>query len=137
MADGWNSGRGDEFAAAFAEEGDLVGFDGTHLKGRQEIAEFHQRLFDTVLQGARMEIQVKEIRFLRSDVALLHSTSQTTMAGQPEAAPERDSIQTIVAIKEGAEWRIAAFQNTRIQSWSGTEGPQEVLEQLEQIRQRR
>jgi uncharacterized protein (TIGR02246 family) len=35
--DGWNRGSGEAFAAPFAEDGDLVGFDGTHLKGRQEI----------------------------------------------------------------------------------------------------
>jgi predicted ester cyclase len=32
MIDSWNRGSGDDFAAPFAEDGDLVGFDGTHLK---------------------------------------------------------------------------------------------------------
>lgn len=27
---------------------------------------------------------------------------------------ERDSIQTLVAVKRGDEWRLAAFQNTRV-----------------------
>jgi uncharacterized protein (TIGR02246 family) len=37
LMDGWNSGSGKVFATPFAENGDLIGFDGTHLKGRQEI----------------------------------------------------------------------------------------------------
>jgi short-subunit dehydrogenase len=41
MMHGWNQGSGEAFAAVFAEDGDLIGFDGTHLKGRQEIARFH------------------------------------------------------------------------------------------------
>ena len=49
--DRWNRGGGQAFAAPFAEDGDLVGFDGTHLKGRQEITSFHQQLFDTYLKG--------------------------------------------------------------------------------------
>jgi hypothetical protein len=40
MIDGWNNGNGEAFASPFAKDADLVGFDGTHLKGRQEIASF-------------------------------------------------------------------------------------------------
>jgi uncharacterized protein (TIGR02246 family) len=32
LLDGWNNGSGEAFAAPFAEDGDLVGFDGTHLR---------------------------------------------------------------------------------------------------------
>jgi uncharacterized protein (TIGR02246 family) len=42
MVDGWNRGNGEAFAAPYAEDGDLVGFDGTYLKGRREIASFHR-----------------------------------------------------------------------------------------------
>jgi uncharacterized protein (TIGR02246 family) len=45
VIDGWNAGSGDAFAAPFEEDADQVGFDGTHFKGRKEIASFHQDLF--------------------------------------------------------------------------------------------
>jgi ketosteroid isomerase-like protein len=64
LMDGWNSGSGEAFAAPFAEDGDLVGFDGTHLKGRQEIASFHQQLFDTYVKGSRLVGKVRSVRFL-------------------------------------------------------------------------
>ena len=73
LMDGWNKGSGEAFAAPFAEDGDLVGFDGTHLKGRQEITSFHQQLFDTYVKGSRLVGKVKKIRFLTSDVALMHT----------------------------------------------------------------
>jgi len=31
LMDAWNEGSGEAFAAVFAEGGDLIGFDGTHL----------------------------------------------------------------------------------------------------------
>lgn len=34
LVDGWNAASGDAFAAPFEEDGLLVGFDGTHFKGR-------------------------------------------------------------------------------------------------------
>ena len=39
--DAWNKGSGEGFAAVFTEDGDLVAFDGTHFRGRKEIAPWH------------------------------------------------------------------------------------------------
>ena len=115
LMDGWNKGSGDAFASVFTEDGDLIGFDGTHLKGREEIAPFHQQLFDKWLKGSRLVGQVKDVRFLSPDVALMHAVGGTVMRGKTDPVPERDSIQTLVAIRqEDGEWRLAAFQNTRL-----------------------
>ncbi len=114
LMDGWNKGSGEAFASVFTEDGDLVGFDGTHVKGREEIASFHQPLFDKWLKGTRLVGQVKQVRFLGPDVALMHAVGGTVMRGQAEPAPERDSIQTLVATKHSGEWYLAAFQNTRL-----------------------
>ena len=115
LMDGWNQGSGAAFAAVFTEDGDLVGFDGTHLKGRQEIAPFHQQLFDKWLKGSRLVGQVKDVRLLHPDIAVMHAVGGTVMRGKSEPSPERDSIQTLVATRqEGDEWRLAAFQNTRL-----------------------
>ncbi|MHB9133560.1 MAG: SgcJ/EcaC family oxidoreductase [Armatimonadota bacterium] len=137
LMDAWNAGSGDAMAALYTADGDLIGFDGTHFIGREEIATFHQRLFDTVMQGSRLVGDVRDVRFLCPEVAVLHATGQTIMPGQTAPTQERDSIQTIVAVKEDGVWRIAAFQNTRIQSWQGQTGPHELLGQLEEIRKRR
>jgi uncharacterized protein (TIGR02246 family) len=114
LMDGWNRGSGDAFAAAFADDGDLIAFDGTHFKGRQEIAPFHQQLFDRWLEGTRLVGQVEHMRFLSHDVALIHAIGGTIMRGKTEPSPERDSIQTLVATRQNGEWRLAAFQNTRV-----------------------
>lgn len=114
LMEGWNRGSGAEFAAVFAEDGDLVAFDGTHFEGRQEIATFHQELFDKWMKGTRLVGRVKDVRFLSSDVALMHAVGGTMMRGKAEPSPERDSIQTLVAVRRGGEWRLAAFQNTRL-----------------------
>src|ERR671911_3177885 len=115
LMDGWNQGSGDAFAAVFTEGGDLVGFDGTHLKGRQEIAPFHQQLFGKWMKGSRLVGQVKDVRLLHPDIAVMHAVGSTVMRGKSEPVPERDSIQTLVATRqEGDDWRLAAFQNTRL-----------------------
>jgi uncharacterized protein (TIGR02246 family) len=115
LMDGWNQGSGDAFAAVFTKDGDLVAFDGTHFKGREEIAPFHQELFDKWLKGTRLVGRVEDVRFLSPDVALMHAIGGTVMRGKSEPSPERDSIQTLIATRqEDDQWRLAAFQNTRL-----------------------
>ncbi len=114
LMDGWNRGSGAAFASAFTQDGDLVAFDGTHFKGRKEIAPFHQQLFEEWLRGSRLVGEVESVRFLGPDVALMHAVGSTIMPGKSEPSPERDSIQTLVATREDGEWRLAAFQNTRV-----------------------
>jgi uncharacterized protein (TIGR02246 family) len=62
LMDGWNKGSGEAFAAPFAGDGDLVGMDGTHLKGRQEFISFNQQLFDTYVKGSRLVGKVRSVR---------------------------------------------------------------------------
>lgn len=114
LMDGWNQGSGEAFASPFAADGELIGFDGTHLRGRREIAVFHQPLFDKWLKGTRLVGEAKSVRFLSRDVALVHAVGGTVMPGKSTPAPERDSIQTLVATRRDGEWRLEAFQNTRV-----------------------
>jgi len=75
---------------------------------------FCQPLFDKWLKGTRLVGEVESVRFLSPDVALLHVLGGTVMREKSRPSPERDSIQTLVAIKRSGEWRLAAFQNTRV-----------------------
>ncbi len=67
--------------------------------------------------------QVKDVRFLSPDVALMHAVGGTVMRGKSEPVPERDSIQTLVATRQDDEWRLAAFQNTRLHPIDSSAGP--------------
>ena len=120
LLDGWNEGSGSAFAAPFAEDGDLVAFDGTHFEGREEISAFHQELFDRWMKGTRLVGEVRDVRFLGPDAAVVHAVGGTVMRGKTEPSPERDSIQTLVATREDDGWRLAAFQNTRVRPIVGS-----------------
>jgi uncharacterized protein (TIGR02246 family) len=130
LMDGWNAASGYAFAAPFEEDGDLVGFDGTHIKGRQEIASFHQHLFDMFLKGSRLIGKVRSMRFLTSNVAVMHAVGGTVMAEQSDLEPERNSVQTLVAVKRNGKWSLAAFQNTRATYMGRLEESQKLTEEL-------
>ena len=134
MMDGWNKGSGEAFSAPFEEDGEQVGFDGTHLKGRQHIASFHQQLFDTFVKGSRLVGKVRSLRFLTPDVAIMHTIGGTIMAGQTDVEPERNSVQVFTAKKDDrGNWRIAAFANIRAQYIGRPEQSQELTEELRSL----
>jgi uncharacterized protein (TIGR02246 family) len=115
--DGWNAGNGKAFAAPYTEDSDYIGFDGTYLKGCQEIASLHQMLFDKFLKGNRLVGKIRSIRFLTSDIAIVVAVGGTVMAGQSDIDSERNSVHMLVAIKQNANWRFTAFQNSRALYW--------------------
>lgn len=69
--DAWNAVDAPAFAAPLTDEADFVAFEGTHLKGRREIGSFHREIFDTVVKEARLEGEVKFVRFLSAALAVM------------------------------------------------------------------
>jgi hypothetical protein len=62
----------------------------------------------------------------------MHAVGGTVMAGQSDIDPERNSIHTLVAVKRGPEWHLAAFQNTRAQYLGRPEALHALTEELRQ-----
>jgi len=114
LLEDWARGDGEAYGSRFAEDADYVAFDGTRTKGREEISSAHQRLFDKFMKGTRLTGRIEGIEFPVPGVALIHATGGTVMRGKREPSPERDSIQTLVAVKRAEGWRFAAFHNTRV-----------------------
>jgi len=113
MIDAWNRGNGADFAARFSADADFIAFEGTQLGGREKIAAFHQHLFDTELKGTRLAGEVKFVRFLTPNVAVVHAVGSTALAGQPKTSPSRDSMQLFVVVKRGDRWYAEAMLNAR------------------------
>jgi monofunctional chorismate mutase len=113
MIDAWNAGDGAAFAAPFTNDADFVAFEGTHLKGRHEIASFHRRMFETVVKGSRLEGEVKFVHLLGAALAVMHSVVRVTMRGQTVPSAGRDSMQLTVLTTRDGEWRVRALMNAR------------------------
>jgi len=114
LLEDWARGDGEAYGSRFTEDADYVAFDGTHTRGRAEISSSHQRLFDKFLRGSRLTGRIEGTRFLGPDVALVHATGGTIVRGKTEPSPERHSVQTLVAVRRGDEWRFASFHNARV-----------------------
>jgi uncharacterized protein (TIGR02246 family) len=114
VLDAWGAGNGKAFAASFSDDALFIGFDGSVMRGREQIASTHQDVFDRWMKGTRLVEEQTEVRFVDPDVAIVHTLGGTVMPGKSEPTPERDSIQTLVAVRDAGGWSFVSFQNTRI-----------------------
>lgn len=111
----WNTGDGGAFAAFFAEDADFVNIFGMHAKGKQAIADGHNMIFRTVYAGSVLSCRIKQTRMIADEVALVHMGSRLRVPQGPLAG-EMNSVPSAVLKRNGAEWKIVAFQNTLVQS---------------------
>ena len=111
LADAWTAGDGKKFGEPFAEDADYVVVNGLHLKGREAIAQGHQRIFDTIYKDTKLKAEIRKIRFLRPDIAVVHT--QGNIAKKTEAFPGAPgAFPVYILSKENGKWQIVAFQNT-------------------------
>lgn len=108
---GWNTKDGALFAKPFAEDADYVVINGSYIKGREVITVQHQRIFDTIYKNTTLSLTVKQVRFLRPDVAVVHASGHRD---SPTKELVQDAIMTFVMTKERQGWTISAFQNTPV-----------------------
>jgi uncharacterized protein (TIGR02246 family) len=106
----WAAGDAEGYAALHTRDANVIDFMGTHLRGREAIAEFFAAAFAGPLENTAVEARITDFRFLDDDVALFHTRGMIVPTGG-------ESVQTFIATRDddGAEWQLAAFQNTRIQ----------------------
>ncbi len=109
----WNAKSGPAFAKPFAEDADYVVINGMYLKGRPTIDKMHQQIFDTIFKDTTLTLKVRQIRFLRSDVAVVHVDGHRD---GPTKDLVQDALLTLVMTKEKDRWIVAAFQNTAVVS---------------------
>jgi uncharacterized protein (TIGR02246 family) len=114
MIAAWNRGDATAFAAPFAEDATFIAFEGTELTGRKAIVEFHQPLFETQLKGTRLDGDVRFVRFLSPDLAVIHARCGVMLAGRDRTIPSRDSMQLFVCTRHKGEWRVDAIMNARL-----------------------
>ena len=127
----WNNRRASEMTDLFAEDGNLVGFDGSQINGRSEARTVLSQIFANHQTAAYLGI-VKEVRLLSPDVAILRAVAGMVPPGESDINPEVNAVQTLVAVKQQNKWIIALFQNTPAAFHGRPELSERLTEELRQ-----
>lgn len=111
ITEAWNRGDASGFAAAFAEDGELISGDGTRSVGRQEIERYTAHL---LMKPTQFTASVIGVRFIDRDVAVWTADGGFLRPGETVIAPGQRGIQSLVARRDAGTWRVVLLQRTRI-----------------------
>ena len=111
LLEAWNARDADAFAALFCDSGSVVGFDGSLMNGREEIASTLKGIFGNH-QTARYVAKVRDIRQLGAETVLIRSVVGMVPPGKAELNPAVNAVQSVVVIGRGADAQIALLHNT-------------------------
>lgn len=111
LLDSWNRRNGKEMASFFSDTGNVIGFDGSEMGGREAIEKEVSQIFRDHMTAPYV-FKVREVRFLTDDVAILRGMVGMIPPGQTELNPSVNAVQTLVAVKRAGQWKIELFQNT-------------------------
>ncbi|TFV55083.1 SgcJ/EcaC family oxidoreductase [Geodermatophilus sp. DF01-2] len=109
--DGWNRRSGAAVAAGFADDGDIVGFDGSHHRGRLSIAADLRQVFGSHPTPTYVGV-VRSVRPMAPGVAVLLAHAGMIPANGNDFDPDLHTVHTLVAVEEGGRWRISLLQAT-------------------------
>lgn len=132
LHDAWNERDAATFAALFTEDGEVIGYDGSEMFGREEIASTLGQIFADH-QTAAYVTKVRDVRLLTPNIARLRAVAGLVPPGQSDIAAQLNAIQTLIAVKRKGEWRVAYFQNTPTQYHGRPELAQQLTEELRQV----
>ena len=98
-------------ASVFMDDGSMVGFDGSQANGTAAIEQHLAPIFASHPTAAFVAI-VREVRTLIDGAQLLRAVAGMVRPGDTAVNPTTNTIQSLVAVRTDAGWRVALFQNT-------------------------
>jgi uncharacterized protein (TIGR02246 family) len=127
--DGWNRRSGAAVAASFADDGDIIGFDGTHHSGRLSIAADMRRVFDSHPTQTYVGL-VRSVRPIAEGVAVLHAHAGMIPPGEEDIDPTLHTVHTMVAVVEMGRWKISLLQSTPLHLGGRSEAREALTREL-------
>ena len=110
----WNARDAKAFGGLFTADGEQVGYDGSQVAGAAAITSDIGRIFADH-PTARYLALVRSVRFIAPEVAVLRAEVGMVPPGGDDINPERNAVQTLVAVAGPGGWRATLFHNTPAQ----------------------
>ena len=129
ILDGWNRRDATAFAAPFADDGEVIGFDGSQTTGRERITAEMQRILSDHATGSYVG-KIRGVRMIGAQAALLRAMAGVVPAGQSDLDPKLNAVQALIAEQREGRWQVIFYQNTPAQFHGRPDLAQGLTEEL-------
>ena len=128
----WNRNDAFGFSNLFTDSANVIGFDGSQMNGRQQIAAELTKIFRDHKVSTYVGI-VKEVRKVNQDIYLLRSVAGMLPPGKSEIKPDVNAIQTLIIVKADGDSKIELYQNTPAAFHGRPELSKQLTEDLQKV----
>src|SRR5262245_8163460 len=108
----WAAGDASKWASYFAEDAGFTAWFGLYLRGCEAIADVYRESFESFYKSTKLRLDVRDLRFLRPDVAVLHLDG-VVVGPRDESSGQAHFVPVAIMAKEDGRWQIAVFHNTK------------------------
>ena len=112
---GFNTNDPDLSVAHFPHNASAVNVAGLQLDGRDALLDAHRRELAGPLRDEHARYEVRDVTFLRPDVALAHKRARAVDADGEPIDVGHEMVALYVLVKEDGHWWVAARHNTLVQ----------------------
>lgn len=110
----WTAGDAEAWSKHVADDVDFTVWNGRYIKGREGVTAGHRQIFSTIYKDTKQKLDVRSIRFLRDDVAVVHLKG--SVVKKTAEFPEAPQVAPVMIMtKQNGRWLIAVFHNTDVQ----------------------
>jgi uncharacterized protein (TIGR02246 family) len=111
LIDSWNSQDAEAYAQLFADDGHVVGFDGSEMQGRDDIRKQLEQIFRDHHVASYVTI-VRSVKQWSPDIFMLTASVGMLPPGSSSVNPNVNAVQNVVVKFEQGQPKILLFQNT-------------------------
>jgi uncharacterized protein (TIGR02246 family) len=116
----WNKQDSHALAMTFTEDADFTNVAGTHAHGRSNVESFHAPLFAGIFKESHQTAEIRSIRFLKPDLAVVDVDWKMTGARSPDGTPRperRGLLDWVMARQSDGTWLIQIMHNTDLTNY--------------------
>ena len=112
VQDAWNKHDAKMLADLWLTDGDYVSSTGRTATGRAEVEKAFAAQWAGVYKGTKLTHTLTSVRFLRKDVAIADGAFEISgmKDGSGKLLPTRSGLSSIIVVKKGERWYVAALR---------------------------
>jgi len=132
LLNSWNSGNALAFSELFVADGNVIGFDGSQMNGKKEIAEELSRIFASHRVATYVHV-IREVRRLAPSTYMLRAVAGMIPPEKSEINSKVNAIQTLIVQQVEEQFGIVLFQNTPAVFHERPELSKELTDELQAV----